>query len=205
MELTLTRALNEVKLLEKKIEKYSLSNATWVAISKNGKIGEHDVNVLKSNADANKQSLVDLILRRNKIKRSILKANNETILNVSDESYTIAEAIDLKNFILIEEKVFRNIRRHISDVEFDYERRMQELDNLVERTVNQTIQSDGKKDASVIAGIEKYVRDSNKISLEDPSKIKEWVDIKLEEIEEFKNEIDFSLSEINAKTIIYVH
>jgi len=205
MEMTLTRALNEVKLLEKRINKYNTDDATWVAVSKNGKIGTNtDVNILSSIAKENKQSLTDLIKRRNSIKHKILNANNSTTIKVANEEYTIAEAIDMKNFIEIERDVYRTIKMQIHRTEREYTIKCEEVDNLVERTVSQTLQSDGKKDASMVAGIEKYVRDNNKIVLEDPAHITKWVDERLEYVENFINEIDFSLSEINAITKIEV-
>jgi len=203
--MTLTRALNEVKLLEKRINKYNSDDATWVAVSKNGKIGTNtDVNILSSIAKENKQSLTDLIKRRNSIKHKILNANNSTTIKVANEEYTIAEAIDMKNFIETERDVYRTIKMQIHRTEREYIIKCEEVDNLVERTVSQTLQSDGKKDASMVAGIEKYVRDNNKIVLEDPAHITKWVDERLEYVENFINEIDFSLSEINAITKIEV-
>jgi len=204
MEMTLTRALNEVKLIEKKINKYSTPNATWVAVSKNGKIGNSDVDTLTKIVKENKQSVSDLISRRNRIKHKIITANNEATLTVASQTMTIAEAIDLKNFINIERDIYRTIKIHINDTEREYERKKQDVDNLVERTVAQSLQSDGKKDANLISGIEKYVRDNNKIALEDPANIREWVDKKLEYVDEFISEIDFCLSEINAITKIEV-
>jgi len=206
MEMTLTRALNEVKLIEKKIMKYAGSDLTWVSISKNGKIGPRaiDAQKLESVVKENKSSFVDLVTRRNMIKRRILTANNSTTLTVDGVMYSIAEAIDLKSFIETEKIVYRTMIAQIRNVDANFVDQQEAVDDLVERTITNALQGDGKKDPTLVSGIEKSVRDNNKIVLEDPCGIREWATNKLESVDTFLNEIDFSLSEINATTKISV-
>jgi len=206
MEMTLTRALNEVKLIEKKIMKYTNTDLTWVSISKNGKIGPRAIDAakLESTVKENKSSFMDLVTRRNVIKRRILDANNSTSLTVDGISYTIAEAIDLKSFIETEKLVYRTIIAQIRSTDGLFADKQDDLNDLVERTISNALQGDGKKDPTLVSGIEKSVRDNNKIVLEDPCNIREWATSKLESVDVFLNEIDFSLSEINATTKISV-
>ena len=199
MEMTLTRALNEIKLLEKKIAQYSGTDVTWIALSKNGVIGDKNtIDELKKVVSSNKKSLNDLINRRNKIKKALLKANNEITLTVAGNTYTIAEAIDRKNFIFTEKTVYKSIKLQVTQTLNDFEYQQKMVDDKVERTIAQALQGDGKKDPTVVSGIEQAVRDNLKFKIEDPEHVIEWIDNIMEEVTEFENEIDFTLSEVNA-------
>ena len=203
--MTLTRTLNEIKLLEKKINRFSDSNVMWLSVSKNGQInGAQDVAKLKSTVDGNKQKLNDLIDRRNTLKRKLLEANNTITVTVSGKTYTIAEAIDRKAFISTEKYIFSQINHQVINVKNMFEAEQSRLEQKVENTVAQALQGDGRKDPTVVAGIEKSVRDNLKIAIEDPSEIAKWVEETIAEMDEFENEIDFTLSEANAKNTIEV-
>lgn len=205
MSMTLTRTLNEIKLLDKKINRFSDSGVLWLAVSKNGKIpGVQDLSQMKSTVDANKQKLQDLINRRNSLKKALLEANNRITVTVAGKEYTITEAIDRKAFVNTERYIFNQINHQVVTTKGNFENEQTRLDEKVDRTVAQALQGDGKKDPTVVAGIEKSVRDNLKIALEDPSDVAKWVEDTLNEIEEFSNEIDFILSEANAKNEIEV-
>jgi predicted transcriptional regulator len=203
--MTLTRTLNEIKMLEKKINKYSDSSVLWLSVSKNGQVsGVQDLAQMKSTVEGNKQKLNDLIDRRNELKKKLLEANNSITIDVAGKTYTIAEAIDRKSFIYTEKNIFSQIKRQVVGVKTIYDQEQARLDQKVENTVAQALQGDGRKDPTVVAGIEKSVRDNLKIAIEDPANIEKWVEDTINEIEEFENEIDFTLSEANAKNTIEV-
>jgi hypothetical protein len=202
-QMTLTRALNEIKLLEKKIARFSEPNVMWLAVSKNGKIsGVQSIDQLKSTVEANKQKLNDFITNRNDLKKKLLEANNKITVTVSGKTYTIAEAIDRKAFITTEKHIFSTLNHQVIMARNAFDVENQRLDEKVERTITQALGGDGKKDPAVVEGIEKSVRENMKIILEDPAKVADWVAKTLIEIEEFENEIDFVLSEANAKNTI---
>lgn len=205
VKMTLTRALAEIKLLDSKILSFQSQAKEWVAVSKNGVIkGYQDVAAFKSNIQSNKDKLGDLIDRRNEIKRALIVANNTVSFELGGTTFTIAEAIDRKNFISTEKTSFNFINMSIVKAKALLDQEERTLDKKVEETVNRSFEGDGKKDADLIKSIEKNIRESNKFILEDSCGIEKWVTFKLEEIQEFENEIDFKLSEINSQNYINI-
>jgi len=206
-EMSLTRALNEVKMTEKKISQLNAKNNGWLTITKNGKLQNSmfdNLDQFKAGVKKDKQRLKDLVTYRNEIKSKLLIANNSTTVTVNGEDMTIAEAIDRKAFSGVLVQQYRAIKGEVDTVIREYEYEMDALDTKVENTINKALEGDGKKDPAVIKGIEDSVRENNKIILEDPSNIRKWIEEQFEATAEFLNEVDFCLSEINAKTTITV-
>jgi hypothetical protein len=204
-KMTLTRALSEIKMLDNKIKSFNNSTKEWVTVSKNGTIkGYQDLAGFKSNVQSNKDKLEDLISRRNEIKRALIVANNTITISLGGKSYTIAEAIDRKGFLATEKATFNSINVLILKSKAVLEAEDKNLDRKIEETINRTFDGDGKKDADLIKGIEKNLRDSNKFELVDPVGIQSWIETKLEEIVNFETEIDFSLSEINSQNYVTI-
>jgi len=202
-KMTLTRALAEIKLIEKKIARFSDSSVIWVGLSKNGKIHNvSDLAKMKSTVDSNKQKLIELITRRNTIKHKLLEANNRVTVTIKEKTYTIAEAIDRKAFIETEKRIFAQINNQIVTVNNAFAIESAKLDEKVQNTINSALGGDGKKDPAVVDGINKSVRDNNQLQVEDPSSVIEWVKATIEDFEDFETEIDFKLSEVNSKTEI---
>lgn len=205
IEMTLTRALNEVKMLEKKIYDLTNSGAKWVALSKNEKVQSfQDIAAFKAYVLANKQSAESMISRRNTIKSKLLEANNKTTVTIAGKVYTIAEAIDRKAFLQAEILLLNQIRHNVAQTSAEFDMEQRKLDEKVQVLVSTALQGDGKKDATLVAAIEKNYKDNNRIVVEDPASITSWVQSRVEEVSEFQNEIDFVLSEINAITKIVV-
>jgi hypothetical protein len=205
-KLTLTRALNEVKITEKKISQMNDGKVKgWVALTKNGKIvsGQFDdLDKFNATVKANKDRVSGLVAYRNKVKSALIKANNETVVTIAKESLTIAEAIDRKAFADSEIYMYRKISNSITQVQNQFDAANLQVDQKVDQLVNTALEGDGKKDPTVVKGIEDSVRNNNKYVLEDNNKVKDWVEAEIEKLEEFLNEVDFTLSEANAKTEI---
>ncbi len=92
------QALAELKTLDKRIEK-AIREEEWVVANKhsNTKIGGVDVKEWAAETKARFQSAMDLILRRDAIKRAVVNSNAVTKVTVAGVEYTVAEAIDRKN------------------------------------------------------------------------------------------------------------
>jgi len=206
-EISLTRALNEVKLTEKKIQAVNAKNKGWIVTTKNGKLQNaqfDNIEQFNASVKADKQKLKDLIKYRNDVKSKLLTANVVTTIIIAGETLTIAEAIDRKNFASTEMYLYRDMNRDVDMAVNMFETQQTDLDTKVEVTINKALEGDGKKDPAVIKGIEDSVRANNKLVLEDKNNMRTWITDKMESLSEFLNEVDFSLSEVNAKTTIEV-
>ena len=92
------QALAELKTLDKRIEK-AIQSPDWVTTNKhsNNKIDGVPVGEWIANVKDQYKKAMDLIHRRDAIKRAVVNSNAVTKVLISGVEYTVAEAIDKKN------------------------------------------------------------------------------------------------------------
>lgn len=92
------QALAELKTLDKRIEK-AIQTPEWVVTNKhsNGKIDGVTVSEYVATVKEQYQKAMDLIRRRDAIKRAVVNSNAVTKVLIAGVEYTVAEAIDKKN------------------------------------------------------------------------------------------------------------
>ena len=92
------QALAELKTMESRITK-AVREPEWVIANKhsNTKIGGVNIEEWKANVKAAHAKVMDLIRRRDAIKRAVVNSNAVTKVTVAGKEYTVAEAIDRKN------------------------------------------------------------------------------------------------------------
>lgn len=92
------QALAELKTMEKRITT-AIREQEWVVANKhsNTKIGGVSVEDWKAAVKAQHQKVMDLIRRRDAIKRAVVNSNAVTKVMIAGVEYTVAEAIDRKN------------------------------------------------------------------------------------------------------------
>lgn len=208
MMMSITRALCELKLLDKKINsKLNKSNNDFVEVKKESDTKIRDISVEKfiNNASSKYQSIIDLIERRKVIKCEIVKSNAINKVNIANKEYTVAEAIERKNSIIYEKMLLDELKHQylsaIDDLENKNERMKLKLQNIVEAMVGK----ENTKNLSI--DVSNFIKDYEKregYKLVDPLKIKEKIDKLENDILEFEANVDFSLSESNSITKIAV-
>lgn len=92
------QALAELKTLDKRIEK-AIQGPEWVTVNKhsNAKIAGVTVKEWVDDVKSQYQKAMDLIARRDAIKRAVVNSNAVTKVLIAGVEYTVAEAIDKKN------------------------------------------------------------------------------------------------------------
>lgn len=96
-KMTITKALSELKVLGNRITA-EIRSATFCNVSKhtmrtlNGK----NISDVRAEMQGNYDKIVALINRNNAIKKAVNKANASTIVSISGEQMTVAEAIYMK-------------------------------------------------------------------------------------------------------------
>lgn len=206
--MSLTRALAEVKLLEKRINK-EVDELNPLAIKIGNKIKQPfqvEETKFKTDAQSTWDSINDLILRRQKIKRALNKANAETEVVIGEQKMSIAEAIDMKSFIKTQEHLLNYLRQMKAQSNTQIERTNERVDQGLQKLLEQHFSKEGnarpkQEDMKEIS--EPYLK-NNQAVLVDPINI----DLKIDELQKKTNEfilnVDFSLSEINSKTEITI-
>ena len=115
-KISVTEALNELKLYDSKIRK-TISNSVFCGAAKKSsdKVGVFKKDDFDERAKASHQSVTDLIANRNSLKSAIVKSNATTDVDVNGKIMTRAEAIERKNSIEYEELLLAEMKRQYAN------------------------------------------------------------------------------------------
>ena len=206
--MTVHKALSELKVLGERIEK-EINGVNFVAVNKHGNTkmnGTPVADYMNQTKDKYK-SVCTLINRRNAIKRAVTKSNASTVVRIGDKEYTVAEAIDMKNFGM-------NYPRGIlSRLESQWRsaQQMAERENgdRLDRRADEYIKSlyenaDMKNMSDEIKKVRDSFIESQSVDILDPINAKKTMEELNNEIDAFMSDVDSSLSVSNALTTIEV-
>ncbi|MEK5205658.1 hypothetical protein SAMN05421670_1805 [Psychrobacillus psychrotolerans] len=205
MEISITKALRELKTLDARILKKI--NETTFAASKKPKEnirGFKTVEEFEKEAKESIQSIKDLMDRRKQIKKSIVESNATTLVEVSGVKMTVADAIERKNFIEIEKTLLRKMNNDYAQSQEKVEVNNELAQDRLDTQLNNMISKDGKTDLTAVEGYKKLFWESEETKLIDPIHIKEITTKMTLDIESFEDDVDVALSEINARTLITI-
>lgn len=197
-KISITRALSELKLLDKRIRKL-IKSSCFIDYTVNSK-----QNVKDFNPESDLQSVNDLIARRKNIKSAIMKSNATTNVTIGGVTMTVIDAIEMKEGIeykkLLREKMLiqrRDVLSLIENINIDVDAR---LDKLLQANFGK----ESKTKDSETEAISKPFLERNQAVESDPIGINDvYMDLDTE-IDEFESEVDFTLSESNSTTFIEV-
>jgi hypothetical protein len=200
--ITITRALAELKLLDKRINK-EIKDMKCAYL--HTKFSKKNPDSFKTTALAEWQSINDLISRREKMKTAIMNSNNITIVKIGSKTYTVAEAIETKKSICYRKVLLEHLKRESIDLE---ESKVQ-MDNSIQQRIDSLLEKemgkDNKKtDPEAIEQLTKAIKTSNSYEVIDPIKLDEKVKELSKEIDDFELNVDFVLSESNSQTKIKI-
>lgn len=204
MEMTITRALAEVKSLDARIS--TAYGKQFVGIKKKPQqiINGRDVKDILSEFQSNYDSLKDMIDRRHKIKKAVVLSNATTKVNVAGNEMTVAEAIDYKNSIRLDVDMLNTLKKQYANTLNSVNTNNTQVDRMAEQEANQAFGSKQKSDNNAYTKFVEDYKDRNYFEVVDAISIKEKIDVLEKKIEEFNLEVDFVLSESNAMTKIDV-
>lgn len=202
-EISITRALAQVKALNDRIARAtSVAFVTTTVGGKHasGKPAQEVGEQLKSNL----QSVQALIEQRKAIKSAIVRSNAVTNVVIAGVTQTVAEAIERKSSIALEQTLLQQLRvqqaQAVSAVERTNVAVAARLDDLIKTAVGK----DRQVTAADLAAITTPFEAQNKAEVLDPSDITRVIEQLTTNIDAFLLEVDFALSEVNATTKIVV-
>lgn len=203
MEMSITRGLSELKLLDKRIQK-GINETTFItsAIGPKPVSGYTSTELYVETTERNYQSTIDLIKRRQKIKSLIVESNAKTMVTISGKGMTVAEAIERKTSIQYEKSLLEKMRRDYNHAVTQVESKNEEVQLRLEKLLEANFGKDSKVKDTEMEAISKPFKEQNEAKLVDPLKLKEKMDTLSKEIDEFECEVDFILSESNTITKI---
>ncbi len=208
--ISITRALAEIKALEDRIGK-AIAEGVFVAVTKGR--GERrtvmnsaiSVDTMTANVTASHQKVDDLIKRRQLLKKLVIESNGMTYIKVCDVSMTVAEAIERKNSIKFERAFFDQMRTQWLRADSQVVAANTKLGEDIERAVTAAYASDKSKPTpEMFDAIAEPRRREHEAALLDPASIRAKLEALANDLNSFNAEIDFVLSESNARTEIVV-
>lgn len=204
--MTVTDALAELTLLEKRIDsaRLALDNNALIAVVEVGKVptGYKSRQEHATQAQAGLQRVDALISRRRTIKRAVVLSNASTLVSIAGEEMTVAEAIEMKNFIDYYEGVLNTMQSAYSRARKDYDIAKAKVKERLDKLAIEVL---GKN-----ASAEKYqsLADSflarEGVELLDPIDIAAKNDERQAFVEEFNSTVDRVLSISNARTTVEI-
>lgn len=206
-KISITEALNELKLYDSKINK-AISSANFVGAAKKSsdKIGSILKNNYKSKAKASYQSITDLIANRNALKSAIVKSNATTEVVVNGKTMTVAEAIERKSSIDYENTLLETMQAQYKSATNTVDKENKRVDNKVDELLATLIGKDTDKKISAEdqEAIEKPYRAKNEFELVDELDIYDKILALQADIDGFLHEVDTRLTLANATTFIEI-
>ena len=208
-KMTIHKALSELKTMDDRIVKAMSINYVLAVKHSAEKINGLTVEKFKENMKSGYQKVVDLIARRDAMKRAVVLSNASTKVKIGENEYTVAEAIEMKNHGMEFRKGLLNrITRAYNEAQNELNRNGGEaLEKKAEQYVLAVIAAQPKDskmsvDSDAMKALRKTYIENNTYDLLDPLNVTKIMDELDAEINEFEVEIDAALSVSNSLTVI---
>ena len=205
--MTVHKALAELKLMDKRIMD-AVSEGVYCLANKhsNDKIKGVKKDTYVERMRGSYDRVNDLILRYNALKKAINKSNGVTRVEVAGDTYTVAEAIAMKQHGIAYPTMFLTaMRSQLSDAQKTIDK--ENGDKLNERADKYVIDMLGGKEKLTSEegkkAREEYVA-SQSYELIDPLDINKKISELSDKIAAFEAEVDAALSVSNATTTITI-
>ena len=211
MKLSITRALAELKMLDKRIGD-AIQRASFIAVQR----GEGDratvlnnphytVTAASERIENDAKSIDALIDRYSKIKTQIILSNAVTVVRVGEKAMTVAEAIERKSSVKYAAQLATTMGAQLGQMKSSIEKGNADLDAEIDKQVQIAYTNDkGRVTVDQYNLIANPRRAERKLSAIDPLKLEDTLASLRADIDDFVLNVDFALSEINAKTEIEV-
>jgi hypothetical protein len=199
--MSITQGLAELKLLDKRLQTH-LTHMRWVDVSTES--NRIDVEKLKTRAAAEYQSYMDLVKRRDSIKRAVVLSNSSTQVKVGGWEGTVAEAIEHKHSIENQRRLLEAMKDLLKEKRAQYDSLKEQMDSRLERLLQSELGKDVKTNPETLSALTTTFRANNRVDLVDPLDIARKIADLEEEVSSFETNVDWVLSESNGKTMIQV-
>jgi len=210
MAISITRALSEIKKLTETIG-VDIANTKFCYVTKG--TGDKQTiagtsrkaDALSADIKAAFQSINDKIARRSKLKNLIAVSNATTMVTIGGVQMTVAEAIERKVAVQYDTSLYNQVRSQYMNSVSLAERTNMALDEQIEKAVQAAYSNDkGTVTVAQYDAVAAPRREMNMGGVLDPINAETWLAKKQTEINDFLTEVDFVLSESNARTTVEI-
>ena len=210
MKMSVTRALVELKKLNSAIEK-AIQDGLFVSVvvgqneSQKVYAGHATVEDTKKTIQASFDRVESLIKNRERIKAAIVYSNAVTKVTVLKRVMSVAEAIELKSTVQFRKDLLLGMKTQLTRATSTVESLNNKLDAEIQSMLSVVYGNDkGKVDPDVFNNVVKPQHKQKQASMLDSCNIRGKIEELEKEIIEIESELDFLLSESNARTEIEV-
>lgn len=197
--------LARLKMLNKKVYQTRTDTLNLMRVIKNNDktIDGITLEEFATNAQSYVQSFEAMVENYNRLKSAIVLSNATTKVVISGKEYTVAEAIERKNY-MEKTQYFKNMLfRHKEDVVYEQKRNEENFQSSFEKFLSS--QGDAKnRKVEEIEVLRKFFEANNGSKIYDPCNLNKIVEKLDKEYDDFMTEVDYRLSESNATTMIDV-
>ena len=202
MEYSITRALAELKVLEKRF--YSGIDDLHLVAVKHGLILRRPYSSIKlddfkTKAEAGDQSVRAIEERIALIKKKIAEVNSKTMVKIGSREMTIQDALIEKSTIIpLKEARLAKYKRLLTDARNQFDAAGMENEEKIQRNIQD------RKDVITEMQAREEIESTRKVEMVDPLNLAEKIKELEDEITDFKGNVDFALSEKNSTTYIQI-
>lgn len=199
------KALCELKILDDRINR-AVDDCRYVGVTKivSKRVGSQTVEAFSESVKDGFKSAMDLIKRRQAIKTAVVKSNATTTVVIGGSTYTIAEAIEMKNHGLDGEKrMLRYMVSRLAEAEALINRTRSDLESRADAFIRDQTGSKESKTEDLLKMRQDYIAMQD-VELVDPLHIREIIKTLDEKINTFMSEVDSALQTSNANTEITI-
>lgn len=209
--MSVTRALAELKKVDDRIQR-EVQNGQFIGIA----VGQKDLmqpkglyrsmQEMENKIRSSFQTVEGLIDRRAKLKSAIVMSNANTNVTIGGRSMTVAEAIEFKTSIA-QQVVFANtLRNQYVNANRAVEENNKLLDATIEKNLATIYGNDkGKVDTAQYEAIAAPQKKNKEASVYDPMGLVSKLEALEATVRDVQTELDFILSESNARTEIVLN
>lgn len=206
--ISVTRALAELKRIEDRITRAQNDGVfVGVTVGRGSAMKVFNSNLSVEETKSKIQSSFDLIdsllKQRSAIKAAIVLSNATTKVKIGAFEVSVAEAIEMKKTVAQKRQILTNLMYMLAQANTVVSNQNAKLDADIERNVAAIYSSDKTKvDKESYETVAVPQRAQKEANLLDPANIAQKIEQLKEEISLIDTELDFTLSEVNAKTEI---
>lgn len=202
VSMSIHRALAECKLIEKKLEGLSFTFITYAKANQpiQGR-SQADVAVM---LQGNLQSVTALINNLTILRQAIMQSNAVTTVTINGFTFTVAEAIAYKNILPHMKNLLGQMRQQYTAACNKRDSENQTVQSNLDKYLQTVLGEKGTRKPEDVEAFTKQYFAQNTFNLVDPLNLSEHIQKYNDHIMAFENEVDYVLSESNARTNIQV-
>lgn len=207
--ISVTRALATLKNLDAKIERaipqlqlVTISTGTGNSLALSD--SKLTVEQFGEKAKQAEQAVSDMITERAKLKAAVIQSNAVTKVTIGSKEMTVAEAIEAKKSIGFKAQLLANLRKQWLGVNVQFNRANDAFQSKLDTAEGLVSTRDKKATEEEIELATKGIKLRQTPAIQDPLGLSDYIERLEAEIQDFTLNVDFALSEVNAKTEISV-